>query len=207
MASRVSCLPRYVVTSDSAPVEPVAWQTPFFKATVLTFSLIAIVVVTLYFVGIIDGSMAVETVVDDDFPIVELDAVTNTLCKSYSFSVVACIDVSIEEITENGCISYVESTGHICANDDNNKTLCVVNEDCPTVEFIPNSKPSDDLCKSFSIAINACSDVSIEAIADIGCRTYVDSTGGICVSSDESKTSCIVNDNCERVDLSGLISV
>merc|ERR1719357_274028 len=100
--------PWYVVTDDSE-IEPVSWQTPFFR-----FSLITVAVVSLYFAGIISGETAVEEVVDENFPIVELDAREDASCESYSIVIDACIDISADEKTENGCMSYVERSGGIC---------------------------------------------------------------------------------------------
>merc|ERR1712142_1161266 len=85
---------------------------------------------------------------------VQLDGATDALCKSYSIVVDACSDVSVEEIAENGCMSYVESTGGICVCYDDAKTLCVVNDDCGTVNTLVIPKlqlddATDALCESF----------------------------------------------------------
>merc|ERR1719315_415055 len=106
----------------------------FFKFTVFTFSLITVAVVSLYFAGIISGETAVEEVVDENFPIVELDAREDASCESYSIVIDACIDISADEKTENGCMSYVERSGGICTYGIN-ETLCVVNENCYTADL------------------------------------------------------------------------
>jgi len=218
-----SYYPWYVVTDDS-DIQPDKWQTPFFKFTVLTFSLITVAVVSLYFAGIISGEEAVEEVVDENFPIVELDATKDVSCESYSIIVDNCTDISADEITENGCISYVERSGGICANGVNG-TLCVVNEDCATAHLVDNAtahlvdyaiRQSSTLvfngeteasCSSYSELVDACVDVSVEEISENGCLSYVDSTGGICVYFDDSKTLCVVNEDCEKVDIVELVSV
>jgi len=208
--SRLTSFPKYVATDDSAPVEPVAWQTPFFKLTVLTFTLAAITVVSLYFVGVIDGTAAVEAVVDEDIPVVVLDVTTDLHCKSYSMVVDWCTDVSVEEINKNGCISYVQTSGKICVRFDDKKKLCVANDDCSLVKESElsaiqlNGPTMDSLCESYSIVVDACADVSVEEIAENGCMSYVESTGGICVNYDGSKTSCIVNQDCDTTETKGI---
>merc|ERR1719397_787423 len=129
---------------------------------------------------------------------IKLDAATDALCESYSIVVDACTDVSVEEIAANGCMSYVESTGGICVCYDDSETLCVVNDDCDLVETSVMSTlqlddADDALCESFSIVVNECTDVSVEEIAENGCMSYVESTGGICVCYDDSETLCVVN--------------
>jgi len=54
------------------------------------------------------------------------------------------------------------------------------------------------------MVVDACEDVSFDEIAANGCMAYVESTGGICVCFDDSKTKCVVNDDCDLVDTSGL---
>jgi len=137
----------------------------------------------------------------------QLDDATDALCESYSIIVDACTDVSVEEIAENGCMSYVESTGGICVCFDDTKTLCVVNDDCDTVTTLGIPKlhlddAADALCESFSIVVEACTDVSVEEIAENGCMSYVENSGGICVCYDDSETACVVNDDCDLVDSS-----
>jgi len=207
--------PWYVVTDDS-DIQPDTWQTPFFKFTVLTFSLITVAVVSLYFAGVISGETAVEEVVDENFPIVELDASKDISCESYSNIVDACTDISADEITENGCMSYVETSGGICAYGVN-ETLCIVNEDCDTVKLLDNAIPQSSTlvfdgeneasCSSYSTLVDACVDVSVEEISENGCMSYVDSTGGVCVYFDDSKTLCVVNEDCDKVDIVELVSV
>jgi len=156
-------------------------------------------------------------IVNDDCDLVDmsglstlqLDGATDALCKSYSIVVDACSDVSVEEIAENGCMSYVESTGGICICYDDSKTLCIVNDDCDLVDVSGLSTlqldgATDALCQSYSIVVDACSDVSVEEIAENGCMSYVESTGGICICFDDSKTLCIVNDDCDLVNTSEL---
>jgi len=156
-------------------------------------------------------------IVNDDCDVVstselstlQLDGATDALCKSYSIVVDACTDVSVEEIAENGCMSYVESTGGICICFDDSKTLCIVNDDCDVVSTSELSTlqldgATDALCKSYSIVVDACTDVSVEEIAENGCMSYVESTGGICICYDDSKTLCIVNDDCDVVNTSEL---
>jgi len=198
---------KYVVTEDSAPVPSPAWKTPVFKLTVLTFALMATTVVGLYFAGVIDGTSAVEAIAEDELPLIEFDAATDALCLSYSIVVDACTDVSVAEIAANGCMSYVESSGGICVCYDETETLCVVNDDCDLVDtsVIPTLKlddATDALCESFAIVVEACTDVSVEEIAENGCMSYVESTGGICVCYDDSETLCVVNDDCDLVDTS-----
>lgn len=210
-----SYYPWYVVTDDS-DIQPVSWQTPFFKFTVLTFSLITVAVVSLYFAGVINGETAVEEVVDENFPIVELDASKDISCESYSIIINACTDISADEITENGCLSYVERSGGICAYGAN-ATQCVVNEDCDTADLLDNAIPQSSKmifdseieasCRSYSKVVDACVDVSVEEISENGCMSYVESTGRICVCFDNSKTLCVANDNCDKVDIAELVSV
>jgi len=210
-----SYYPWYVVTDDS-DIQPVSWQTPFFKFTVLSFSLITVAVVSLYFAGIINGETAVEEIVDENFPIVELDASKDISCDSYSIIVDACIDISADEIIENGCMSYVERSGGICAYGVN-ETLCVVNEDCDTTDLLDNAIPQSSTlifdgeteasCSSYSNLVDACVDVSVEEISENGCMSYVDSTGGVCEYFDDSKTLCVVNEDCDKVDIVELVSV
>jgi len=210
-----SYYPWYVVTDDS-DIQPVSWQTPFFKFTVFTFSLITVAVVSLYFAGIISGETAVEEVVDENFPIVELDAREDASCESYSIVIDACIDISADEKTENGCMSYVERSGGICTYGIN-ETLCVVNENCYTADLsnitIQESSTvifdgeTEALCSSYSNVVEACVDVSLEEISKNGCMAYVESSGGICVSFDTSETLCVVNEICDIVDIVELVSV
>jgi len=152
-------------------------------------------------------------VVNDDCDLVDttaisklqLDGATDALCESYSIVVEACTDVSVEEISENGCMSYVESTGGICVCYDDSKTLCVVNDDCDAASVIPTLRldgATDALCESYSIVVDACTDVSVQEIAENGCMSYIESTGGICVCQDDSETLCVVNDDCDLVDTS-----
>merc|ERR1719233_2812357 len=128
-------------------------------------------------------------VVNDDCDLVDtsvistkqLAAAQDALCESYAIVVEACTDVSVEEIAENGCMSYVESTGGICVCYGDSETLCVVNDDCDTVNIpvIPNlhlDDATDALCESFSIAVEACTDVSVEEIAENGCMSYVENS-------------------------------
>jgi len=166
-----------------------------------------------------DDSMS-QCIVNDDCDLVDtsdlsalkLDGATDALCKSYSIVVDACTDVSIEEIAENGCMSYVESTGGICICYDDSKTLCIVNDDCDKVDtaglnLLQLDGATDALCKSYSIVVDACTDVSVDDIAANGCMSYVESTGGICICYDDSKTLCIVNDDCDTVDTSSLAAL
>jgi len=197
----------YVVTDDSDGL-PVSWKTPFFKFTVLTFSLITVAVVGLYFAGIIHEETAVEEVLDENFPIAELEANKDLSCESYSILIDNCTDISTAEIIENGCLAYMERSGSICARSDNG-TLCIVNVDCNTAELLSISQPSpsmldgveDALCSSYSKVVDACIDVSVEEISQNGCMSYVESTGGICRRFDKSKTMCVVNDDCDQVDI------
>merc|ERR1719466_283380 len=104
-------------------------------------------------------------------------------------------------------MSYVESTGGICVCFDDSKTRCVVNNDCNLVDtsVLPKMQldgATDALCQSYSIVVDQCTDVSVDDIAENGCMSYVESTGGICVCLDDSKTLCVVNDDCDLVDTS-----
>jgi len=214
MASlRLSSNRWYVVTDDSE-ILPVPWKTPFLKFTFLTFSLITLAVVGLYFAGIIGEETVVEEVVDENFPIVELDANNDVACESYSMLIDNCTDISTDEIIENGCMAYVERSGSICARSDN-RTLCVVNEDCNNADLSVISQPSlsipdgakDALCNSYSKVVDACIDVSVEEISENGCMSYVESTGRICVSFDKSQTMCVVNEDCDQLDTIPIFSV
>jgi len=211
-SSRLSSFPKYVATDDSDPVEPVELQTPFFKFTFLTFSLVSIAVVSLYFLGIIDDTVAVEKVADADFPIVVLDVSTKSICQGYTMVVDWCTDVSAEEITQNGCMSYVQRSGEVCVLREGKKTLCVANYDCVLVGVSElsaiqvNGPTTDALCESYTIEVDACADISVEEIAENGCMSYVESTGGICVNYDGSKTSCIVNLDCDTAGTVGILS-
>merc|ERR1719447_2448988 len=64
----------------------------------------------------------------------------------------------------------------------------------------------DALCLSYNTVIISCADVTAAEIAENGCMSYVQADGGICVCLDETETSCIVNDDCEAVDTSGMIT-
>merc|ERR550534_1006611 len=119
-------------------------------------------------------------------------------------------------------MSYVESTGGVCICYDDTKTRCVVNDDCGTVDTsgLTTTKldaptattkldaptattkldsATDALCESYSIVVDNCEDVSFDDIAANGCMSYVEKTGGICVCFDDSKTKCVVNDDCDLV--------
>jgi len=159
-------------------------------------------------------------VVNDDCDLVEtstisklkLDSATDALCESYSIVVDDCTSVSVADIAENGCMAYVESTGGICVCYDDSKTKCVVNDDCDAVETSVISKlqldsATDALCESYTIVVDKCENVSVDDIAENGCMAYVESTGGICVCFDDSKTLCVVNDDCDLVDTSALKSI
>jgi len=124
----------------------------------------------------------------------------------------ACTDVSVDEIAANGCMSYVESTGGICVCSDDSMTLCIVNDDCDLVDVsgvstLQLNGATDALCTSYSIVVDDCATVSVEEIAENGCMSYVESTGEICICVDDSKTACMVNHDCDVVDMSGLPAV
>jgi len=199
--------PWYVVVDDS-DIQPASWKTPFFKFTVLTFSLITVAVVGLSFAGIIHSGTAVEEVLNESFPISELKSHKDVSCESFSMLIDNCINISTAEIIENGCMAYVERSGRICSR-SNNTTLCVVNENCNTADFLIISQPSptmldgekDALCNSYSKVVDACIDVSVEEILQNGCMSYVESTGGICRRFDQSNTMCVVNEDCDQVDM------
>jgi len=200
---------KYVVTDDSAPVNTPACNTSVFKLTVGTFALIATTVITLYFAGVINDTTAVETVAEDEMQVVEFDDAEDALCLSYSIVVDSCSDVSYDEIAENGCMAYVESSGGICVCYDDSETSCIVNSDCDLVDTsvlstLQLDAATDALCLSYSIVVDSCSDVSFDEIAENGCMAYVESAGGICVCYDDSKTSCIINSDCDLVDTSAL---
>merc|ERR1719382_1803601 len=159
-------------------------------------------------------------VVNDDCDFVDtsvistlhLDDAEDALCESFSIVVDDCTDVSVEEIAANGCMSYVETTGGICVCYDDSETLCVVNDDCGLVDTVglfslKLDSATDALCLSYSIVVDSCSDVSVNDIAENGCMSYVESTGGICVCYDDSKTLCVVNDDCDLIDTSGLFNL
>jgi len=202
-----SSYPRYVVADDS-DIQPVSWETPFFKFTVLTFALITVAVVGLSFAGVIHESSAVEEVLDESFPISELESFKDVSCESYSMLIDNCINISTAKIIENGCMAYVERSGRICSLSDHT-TLCVVNENCNIADFLVISQPSpimldgekDALCNSYSKVVDACIDVSVEEILQNGCMSYVESSGGICRCFDQSKTMCVVNEDCDQVEM------
>jgi len=159
-------------------------------------------------------------IVNDDCDLVDtsgisalqLDGATDALCESYSIVVDQCTDVSADDIEENGCMSYVEATGGICVCYDDSKTQCVVNEDCDIVDTSGISTleldgATDALCESYETVVDACTDVSFDDIAENGCMSYVEATGGICVCYDDSKTKCVVNDDCDLVEQSDLPTV
>merc|ERR1719317_705764 len=106
-------------------------------------------------------------------------------------------------------MAYVESSGGICVCYDDSKTSCIVNSDCVLVDTsllstVHLDGATDALCLSYSIVVDSCSDVSYDEIAENGCMAYVERSGGICVCYDDSKTSCIVNSDCDVVDTSVL---
>jgi hypothetical protein len=58
----------------------------------------------------------------------------NEECESFSVVVDVCAKVTMEEISDIGCMSHVQSTGEICASYDKNQTSCIVNNDCDLVD-------------------------------------------------------------------------
>jgi len=198
---------QYVLTDDSEPVQKSELKTAL-KITVTAVVLAATTILSLYFAGVINGPTALE-ITEEDLEIMELDAATDALCESYSIVVEKCTDVSVEDIAENGCMAYVESSGGICVCYDESKTLCVVNDDCDLVDTLgtqtfPLDGATDALCESYSMVVESCTDVSVEEIAENGCMSYVEGTGGICVCYDDTETLCVVNDDCQLVDTSVL---
>merc|ERR1719427_662694 len=106
-------------------------------------------------------------------------------------------------------MAYVEATGGICVCYDDSKTLCVVNDDCDMVDTSVISTleldgATDALCESYDIVVDSCGDVSVDDIAENGCMSYVEASGGVCICYDDSKTLCVVNDDCDLVDTSVL---
>jgi len=66
---------------------------------------------------------------------------------------------------------------------------------------------TDALCMSYSIVVDDCTSVSVEDIAANGCMSYVEASGGICVCFDDTEQLCVVNDDCDLVDISALPTV
>jgi len=204
--SNITFFPKYVITDDSAPPKQVTCQFSVLKLTVFTFSLIAIAIVSLYFAGVIDETMAVEAVAEEDFLLFDSDGAADASCNNYTIVVDACTDVSVQQIAENSCESYVENSGKLCTGHDVSNTLCVVNNNCDLVDMseilaLHHGSALDALCVSYKHVVDKCSDVSAQKIADDGCMSYVERTGGICIGHDEHETSCVVNNDCDQVDI------
>lgn len=200
---------RYVITEDSLTVDRPAWNTLIFKATVITLSLAAIAVVCLYFAGIVVGSSAVQEITEKELSIVEFDGSDDPLCLSYSIVTEHCSDITLDEIGRNGCKSYVERSGGICVSYDKTRTLCIVNYECDLVDTsrltaLRTGVVEKLACKSYSIIVNSCADVSVEEIAQNGCMSYVDGTGVVCGSSKDTEKLCVANNDCDLVDISVL---
>jgi len=205
---------KYVVTDDSAPETELGLRIHILKVAVYTLCLTGVTVLSLYFAGVMDGDSAVEAVAEDvktiakeGFEFVELDVAENPSCVSYSLVTEHCSGVTVDDIAENGCMSYVESTGGVCVSHGDSK--CIVNPDCAlvdttVVEVIRLDDDVDSLCESYSTLVDSCTNVTVVGISTNGCMSYVEITGKVCVSYNESNTSCVVNDDCDDVDTSVL---
>jgi len=198
---------RYIVTEDSAPAPKAMYKKPIVKAVTFFIVLGAVSVVSLYSLGF--DPTAAETIEEEGLGALQLDGATDALCLSYTYVVESCSDVSIAQIAATGCMYYVEATGGVCVCFDDSKTSCVVNTDCDLVDTSSLSTTNladatDALCLSYEYVVDSCSDISVEEIAATGCMYYVEATGGVCVCLDDSKTSCVVNSDCDLVDTAGL---
>jgi len=127
--------PKYVITDDSPPPKEVSSQFSILKLIVFTFLLVAAATLSLYFAGVIDETMVVGTVAEEDFPLLDLDGAADSLCNNYTIVVNACTDVPVQQIAENSCESYVENSGKLCVSNDESNTFCVVNNNCDLVEM------------------------------------------------------------------------
>jgi len=205
---------KYVVTDDSAPETELGLKVHFLKVAVYTLCLTGATVLSLYFAGVMDGSAAVDTVTEsmetvakEGLDFIELDVAENPSCLSYSLVIEHCSGVTSEDIALYGCMSYVESTGGVCVSSDDNK--CIVNSDCELVdtslvEVIRLDDDVDSICESYLTLVDRCDNVVVEDISASKCMSYVEITGKVCVSHNESNVSCVTNDDCDLVDSSVL---
>jgi len=205
---------KYVVTDDSAPETELGLRIHILKVAIYTLCLTGATVLSLYFAGVMNSDSAAEAVAEDvetiaknGLDLVELDVADNPSCLSYSLVTEHCSGVTVADITENGCMSYVESTGGVCVSSGDSK--CIVNSDCALVDtsLVKVIRLDDDVdssCESYSTLVDTCTNVSIEDIAANGCMSYVEITGKVCVSYNKSNTLCVVNDDCDHVDTSVL---
>lgn len=193
---------KYVVTEDSAPIYKISVKKQVVTVAMAVTLLAAIIVVFAYSFGV--GTVAeedVEGIVESPELMTQLDAVEDALCLSYNTVVHKCADVTVAEISENGCMSYIEADGGICVCLDETETSCVVNDDCDPVDTsgLTATQPddaTDALCQSYTILVESCEQVTVEEIAENGCMSYFQPDGAICVCYDESETLCIVNSDC-----------
>jgi len=189
---------KYVITEDSDPVNEISVKKQVVRVAMFVTVLSAIIIVSVYSLGV--GTITVEDIAESP-ELMKLDAAEDALCLSYNTVVNSCTDVTVDEIAENGCMSYVEADGGICVCLDETETSCVVNDDCNAVDTsglttTQLDDATDALCESYSILVEACELVSVEEIAENGCMSYFQPDGGICVCYDDSETLCIVNSDC-----------
>jgi len=143
----------------------------------------------------------------------ELDALqtngkSEASCGRFSILIDSCSNVPFNDITENACGKYVESSGGVCVIDDDRKT-CIVNSNCDFVDVkdlltTELKDLSNTFCERYSNKVDFCSEISIDDISNNGCTAYVEDSGGICTFRDESRTSCVVNSDCDFVDPSSI---
>jgi len=135
---------------------------------------------------------------------------TEAFCEKYSTPVGFCSDVTYNDIVKNGCSEYVESSGGVCVLDDD-RASCVVNSNCDLVDIkglltmeLENVKST--LCENFSFVVDSCSEVSGDDIAENDCSAFIEKSGGICTFRHDSRTSCVVNSDCDSVDPSFILT-
>jgi len=190
---------RYVITEDSAPAKEISVKKQVVRVAMAVIVLSAVIIVSIYSLGI--DPTVVGDIAKSPELMTKLDGAEDTLCLSYITMVNSCADVTVAEIAENGCMSYVESDGGICVSLDETETSCVVNDDCDLVDTsgLTTTKlddATDALCQSYNILVESCEQVTVEEIVENGCMAYFQPDGGICVCYDDSETLCVVNSDC-----------
>jgi len=189
---------KYVITEDSAPANEISVKKQVVRVAMAVTVLSAVIIVSVYSLGI-DPTVVGD--IESPELMTKLDGAEDTLCLSYITVVNSCADVTVAEIAENGCMSYVESDGGICVSLDETETSCVVNDDCDLVDTsgLTTTKlddATDALCQSYNILVESCEQVTVEEIVENGCMAYFQPDGGICVCYDDSETLCVVNSDC-----------
>jgi len=134
----------------------------------------------------------------------QMNEETEAFCEKFSTPVGFCSDVTFNDIVKNGCSQYVESSGGVCVLDDD-RASCVVNPNCDLVDIkgllmMELEKVKSTLCENFSFIVDSCSGVSVDDISTNDCSAFVEKSGGICTFRDNSRTSCVVNSDCDPVD-------